>query len=269
MPRLPLLHKSMLLAVDVGNTNITFAVFDGDTLVTDWRVRTVARRTEDEYSVLLLGLFARDGLKFDAINGVAISSVVPSAVFPLTKLAREVFHDHNPLVLSGEDAGIEVTYSPRTDVGADRLANAVGAHAIYNGPVIVVDFGTATTFDAVAADGSYLGGAIAPGIDTAVEALVSRTSQLRRVQYVRPASAVGTSTIESLQSGIIFGFAGQVDGIVERFKQEIGQEARVVATGGLAGLIAAESKTIEEVNDMLTLHGLRLIYEKRRPSSSK
>lgn len=259
----------MLLAIDVGNTNITFAVFDGDKIVADWRISTVASRTEDEYTVLLSGLFARDGLTFDMIDGIAISSVVPAVVFPLMKLAKHEFLNESPLVLGGEDTGIEVNYFPKTDVGADRLANAVGAHALYNGPVIVVDFGTATTFDAVAADGSYLGGAIAPGIETSVEALIVRAAQLRRVQYIRPSSAVGTTTVESLQAGIIFGFAGQVDGIVERFREEIGRDARVVATGGLAGLIAAESKTIEEVNDMLTLHGLRLIYERRRSSILK
>lgn len=259
----------MLLAIDVGNTNITFAVFDGSRLAASWRIGTVARRTEDEYSVLLCGLFQRDGLSTQQIDGIAISSVVPATIFPLSKLAKHQFHIEDPFVLrSGEDAGIAVRYFPQTDVGADRLANAVGAHELYGGPVIVVDFGTATTFDAVAADGTYLGGAIAPGIESSVEALVAKAAQLRRVQYVRPASPVATTTVESLQAGVLYGFAGQVDGIVERFREEMGKNARVVATGGLAGLIASESKTIEEVNPMLTLEGLRLVYERRQKMQS-
>jgi type III pantothenate kinase len=256
----------MLLAIDVGNTNITFAVFDGSRLVADWRIGTVVRRTEDEYYVLLAELCRRDGISLDQIDGAAISSVVPATIFPLVKLAKTHLSIENTLVLTGEDTGIEVRYFPKTDVGADRLANAVAAHKIYGGPVIVVDFGTATTFDAIAADGSYLGGAIAPGIETSVEALFAKTAQLRRVQYIRPETAVGKTTLESLQSGIIFGFAGQVDGIVARIKKEMGENTRVVATGGLAGLIAKESTTIEEVNQLLTLEGLRLVYERRRLS---
>jgi type III pantothenate kinase len=166
-------------------------------------------------------------------------------------------------VLNGEDAGIEVRYFPKSDVGADRLANAVAAHALYGGPVIVVDFGTATTFDAVGADGTYLGGAIAPGIETSMDALVAKAAQLRRVQYIRPRAAVGTSTVESLQSGALYGFAGQVDAIVERFREEIGRDARIVATGGLAEFVAPESRTIQETNPLLTLTGLRLVYERK------
>jgi type III pantothenate kinase len=259
----------MLLAIDVGNTNITFAIFDCEEIKADWRIETVARRTEDEYSALLLDLFERDGLRFDQIDGVAISSVVPAVNFPIMKLVREQFHIGNPLLLTGEDAGIEVLYTPKTDVGADRLANAVAAHALYGGPVIVVDLGSATTFDAVGTDGSYLGGAIAPGIEISMEALVTKASQLRRVQYVRPKSAVGTTTVESLQSGVLYGFAGQVDGIVAKFREEIGQNARVIATGGLAELIASESKTIEEINPLLTLIGLRMIYERQRTAQNR
>ncbi len=254
----------MLLAIDAGNTNTTFAVFDGERLAADWRIGTVTSRTEDEYGVLLYGLFSRDGLSFDTIEGVAISSVVPATIFPLVKFSKVYLGVDDPLVLGkGVDGGIEIRYNPVTDVGADRIANAVAAHETYGGPVIVVDFGTATTFDAVAADGAYLGGAIAPGIETSVEALVAKAAQLRRVQFVRPPSAIGTSTVESLQAGVVFGFAGQTDGIVHRFKEEMG-EAKVVATGGLAGLIAEESKTIEVVDPLLTLRGLRLIWERAK-----
>jgi len=166
-------------------------------------------------------------------------------------------------VLNADNAGIEVHYNPKTDVGADRLANAVAAYTLYGGPVIVVDFGTATTFDVIGADGSYLGGAISPGIETSVEALVAKAAQLRRALYVKPPSVIGASTIESLQSGVVYGFAGQVDGIVRKLREEMGEDVQVIATGGLAGLIAAESKTIKQIDPLLTLHGLRLIYERR------
>ncbi len=254
----------MLLAIDAGNTNTTFAVFDGELLVADWRIGTVVRRTEDEYGVLLAGLFAKSALTFSQIDCVAIASVVPGAVLPLVQFSKQELDVAEPLVLSGAEAGIEVRYFPQTDVGADRLANAVAAHAMYGGPVIVVDFGTATTYDAVGSDGTYLGGAIAPGIETSVEALVAKAAQLRRVQFVRPSSAVATTTAESLQSGVVFGFAAQVDGMVEKIRGEIGREAHVIATGGLAGLIAAESETIQVVNPLLTLQGLRLIYDRQR-----
>lgn len=253
----------MLLAIDVGNTNTTFAVFNGEHIAADWRIGTVARRTEDEYVVLVSGLMERDELESRMIDGIIISSVVPATVFPLVRLAAKQFGIDNPIVLNADNAGVDVRYNPRTDVGADRLANAVAAHALYGGPVIVVDFGTATTFDVVGADGAYLGGAISPGIETSLEALVTKAAQLRRVMYVKPPSVIGTSTIESLQSGVIYGFAGQVDGIVEKLREEIGKDARVIATGGLAVLIASESRTIEKVDPLLTLNGLRLIYERR------
>ncbi|MEN6520697.1 MAG: type III pantothenate kinase [Armatimonadota bacterium] len=253
----------MLLAIDVGNTNTTFAVFDGENIEADWRIGTVARRTEDEYLVLVSELMEHDNLKPDMIDGVIVSSVVPATVFPLVRLAAKLFGISDPLVLNADNAGVDVHYNPRSDVGADRLANAVAAHALYGEPVIVVDFGTATTFDVVGADGAYLGGAIAPGIETSLEALVTKAAQLRRVMYVKPPSVIGKSTIESLQSGVIYGFAGQVDGIVEKLREEVGKNARVIATGGLAALIASESRTIEGVDPLLTLNGLRLIYERR------
>jgi len=257
----------MLLAVDVGNTNTTFAVFEGAQIAASWRIETAARRTEDEYSVILGTLLIREGLAKQQIDGVIISSVVPTAVEPLVRLARSFFGVDSPLVVGkGEDFGVPVRYQPISDVGADRIANAVAAHEIYGGPVIVVDFGTATTFDAVAEDGTYLGGAIAPGVETSVEALVAKTAQLRRVQYSKPSSVIGTSTVESLQSGIVFGFAGQVDGIVVRMKEEIGGSVKVVATGGLAEIVGAESRTIEEIDPLLTLKGLQIIYSRCRAS---
>jgi type III pantothenate kinase len=253
----------MLLAIDVGNTNTTFAVFEDARIIANWRIETAARRTEDEYSVILDALLARDGLNCRQIDGVIVSSVVPTTIDPLVRMARDFFGVKSTVVVGrGEDVGIGVRYQPRTDVGADRIANAVAAHNIYGGPVIVVDFGTATTFDAIAEDGTYLGGAIAPGVETSVEALVAKTAQLRRVEYSKPDSVIGTSTVESLQSGIVFGFAGQVDGIVERMKEEIGGSVKVVATGGLAEIVGAESRTIEEIDPLLTLKGLQIIYSR-------
>ncbi|HOM71096.1 MAG TPA: type III pantothenate kinase [Armatimonadota bacterium] len=259
----------MLLAIDVGNTNTTFAVFDGERIAADWRIGTVHSRTEDEYSVLLAGLMQLAGLKPQDISDVAISSVVPAVMFPLLKLTRNLFGISDPFVLNADTAGIEIVYHPKTDVGADRLANAIGAHAVYGGPAVVVDLGTATTFDAVGADGAYLGGAIAPGIEISVEALAVKAAQLRRVQYVKPKSAVATTTVESLQSGVFFGFAGQIDGIVEQFRSEIGRDARVIATGGLAELISTQSKSIEVVDPLLTLHGLRLAFERQQIKADK
>lgn len=254
----------MLLAIDVGNTTITFAVFDGDRILADWRVGTVSRRTGDEYAALMLILFGEQGLAFKDIDGVAISSVVPVTIDALVRFSKKHLGVADPMVLGPDvEFGIKVDYHPTTDVGADRIANAVAAHAKYGGAVIVVDFGTATTLDAVSASGDYLGGAIAPGIQISLEALFSRAARLTGVQLVAPGKAIGTSTVESLQSGIIHGFAGQVDALVDRFKAEMG-EAKVVATGGLAEIIAAHSRTIECCDELLTLEGLRLVWQRVR-----
>lgn len=255
----------MLLAINVGNTNIKFAVFDGEVIKADWVIGTVARRTGDEYAGLMLSLFAERELSFADIDGVVISSVVPTTVDALVRLSKYHLAVDKPLVLSPEmDLGIKINYRPITDVGADRVANAIAAHAKYGGRIIVVDLGTGTTLDAVSEDGEYLGGAIAPGIQVALDALVSRAALLRSVQLVAPDKAIGDTTATSLQSGMIFGYAGLVDGLVERFRNEMGADVRVIATGGLASIIAEHSRTIELCDELLTLEGLRLIYEQSK-----
>lgn len=258
----------MLLAVDVGNTNITFGVFDGPVVKADWRIGTVVRRTGDEYAGLLIGLMAERGLRLSDIDGIIISSVVPAAVDALTRFSRKHLRIENPVVLSAEmELGLKVNYYPRGDVGADRIANAVAAHAKYGGKVIVVDLGTGTTLDAVSEEGEYLGGAIAPGIQISTEALFARAAKLRGVPLVAPEKAIGDTTAGSLQSGIIFGFAGMVDALVDKFQHEMGGGAKVIATGGLADIIAGHSRTIECCDELLTLEGLRLIYERTQRKS--
>ena len=256
----------MLLAVDVGNTNIVLGVYRGAgaaaELVGDWRIRTDRDRTTDEYGILALELLRHGGLRVDAIHHVAISSVVPTMNETLSELSRRYFHAEPFTVGPHTDAGIAIRYQPASDVGADRICNAVGAFAKYGGPAIVVDFGTATTFDAIAENGDYLGGAIIPGIGISMDALFRQAARLYRVELVAPPHAIGSNTVHAMQSGLVFGYAGQTDAMVERFKAELGGSARVIATGGLAELIAAESRAIEAVDQLVTLEGLRLLFER-------
>lgn len=250
----------MLLVIDVGNTNIALGVYRDSTLVANWRIRTQLGRTADEYGMLLRELFDYTGLDFKDIAGIAIANVVPPTI-PALHEACLKFFGLDPYVVDPEEAGINVCYEPKSDVGADRIVNAVAAFALYGGPAVVVDFGTATTFDAVSASGEYLGGAIAPGIDISMEALFRAAARLPRIDLACPRSPIGKTTEASMQAGAVYGFAGQVDEIVTRFRKELGKETKVIATGGLAELIAAESRTIETVNPLLTLEGLRLMYE--------
>ena len=250
----------MLLAVDIGNTNITVGAFEGEELRATWRMATGVRRMADEYAVLLLNLLNHQGLDKSDIKEVALCSVVPPLLATFEELFQRYFH-LSPLVVGpGVKTGVSIRMDNPREVGTDRIVNAAAAHHLYGGSVIIVDLGTATTFDTVSTEGDYLGGAIAPGITTAAEALFGRAAALPRIELLRPKHAIGTNTIAAMQSGLVFGYVGLIEGIVARIQQELGGKAMVVATGGYAELIARETPVIDRVNPNLTLIGLRLIY---------
>lgn len=254
----------MLLAIDIGNTNIVLGVFESDRLVESWRVGTKTQITSDEYAMILRDLFGFTGLSFGQIDGAIISSVVPPLLPVMSEMSRRYF-GIEPLIVTNEvKTGIRLRYDNPKEIGADRIVNAAAAYSIYGGPVIIVDFGTATTFCAVTTEGDYLGGAIVPGIKVSAEALFQRTAKLPRVELAKPPSIIGKDTISAIQAGIIYGYAGLVDGIVERMKKELDSRAKVVATGGLAEIVAPETRSIESVYPSLTLDGLRLIYNLNR-----
>ena len=250
----------MLLAVDIGNTDTALGVFENEELRATWHMATAIHRMADEYAVLLLNLLHHQGLDKSDIKEVALCSVVPPLTATFEELFQRYFHI-SPLVVGvGIKTGFRIRMDNPREVGADRIANAAAAHHLYRGPIIIVDLGTATTFDTISKEGDYLGGAIAPGMNTATEALFTRAAMLPRVELVHPKRAIGTNTITAMQSGIVFGYIGLVEGIVARIQQELGEKAKVVATGGYAELIAKETAVIDEVNPDLTLVGLRLIY---------
>ena len=250
----------MLLAVDIGNTETTLGVFEADELKATWHIATIISRSVDEHAALLIDLLENRGLKANAIEEVALCSVVP----PLTTTFEDVFKQYlkiPPLVVNaGVKTGVRVCMDNPKEVGADRIVNAAAAQHLYGGPVIIVDLGTATTFDVVSAKGDYMGGAIAPGMAAAAEAMFHKAAMLPRVELIRPESTIGTNTIDAMKSGIVFGYVGLVEGMVARIQRELGTRSRVIATGGLAKLIAGETKVIDEVNPHLTLIGLKLIY---------
>jgi len=250
----------MLLAIDIGNTSTILGAFEGDELRATWHMATNIDRMADEYAALLLNLLHHQGLDTSDIKEVALCSVVPPLIATFKELFQRYFH-LSPLVIgAGVKTGVRIRMDNPREVGADRIVNAASAHHLYGGPVIIVDLGTATTFDTVSRKGDYLGGAIAPGIITATEALFMRSAMLPRVELTHPKQAIGTNTISAMQSGIIFGYVGLIEGIVARIQQELGEKAKVVATGGYAELIAKETAVIYVVNPNLTLIGLRLIY---------
>jgi len=252
----------MILVFDVGNTNIVLGVFEDKQLVANWRLSTNRYRTPDEYGVLLKELFVFSGLEMKSISALVISTVVPPLSITLDRMCRKYFN-LSPLVVGpGIKTGLSLRYENPREVGADRIVNAVAGLERYGGPLVIVDFGTATTFCAISARGEYLGGAIAPGIGISTEALFARAAKLPRVEVTKPPSIIGKNTVNSMQAGIFYGFVGQVDEIVRRMKKELGENTKVIATGGLANLVAQESVTIDRVDPLLTLNGLRLIYER-------
>ncbi len=272
----------MLLAIDAGNTETVVGLFDLDAsseasggsgdgggnenvpanLVEHFRIATVAERTADEHALLLSELLALQGFEAaSAVSGIAVTSSVPRVTSQLREMAQRYFPTPLVVIEPGVRTGMAILYDNPKEVGADRIANAVGAYDLYGGPTIVVDLGTATTFDAVSSDGGYLGGAIAPGIEVSLDALFAQAAALRRVELVEPRHVIGKSTVESIQSGAFYGFIAQVDGLCRRFEQELGPST-VVATGGLAGLMAGQSEMVQHIDPWLTLHGLRIIYER-------
>jgi type III pantothenate kinase len=254
----------MLLTIDIGNTNITIGAYQGEQIRSHWRLATVHERMPDEYGILLVQLLAHDGIEPGQIDGVALASVVPT----LTRVFRELcqrFLNHDPLVVdAGVRTGVRIRYENPRDVGADRVVNCAAVQRKYGGPACVVDFGTATTFDAISREGDYLGGAIAPGIAIAAEALFARASKLYRVDIAAPGRAIGTNTAMSMQAGIFYGYVALVEGLVARFRRELGEDMKVIATGGLAETVARETAVIQFTDPWLTLDGLRMIYELNR-----
>src|SRR5882724_11424074 len=255
----------MLLVIDVGNTNTSLGVYQGEELLAHWRLTTARNRTVDEYGVHARNLFQLAGLDFKAIDAIAIASVVPPLNYTLRRMAEVYFHLTPLFVDHTTDAGLGILYEPAADVGSDRIVDAVAAIHKYGSPCIIVDFGTATTFNAINKNGEYLGGVITPGIMISSDALFERTAKLPRVDIRRPQKVIGSSTITAMQSGLYHGFVSLVDGVLRKMIDEIGSAPRgprVIATGGLASLIATGSEFIELVDDTLTLEGLRLIYER-------
>jgi len=254
----------VILVIDVGNTNIVLGIYERSKLIHHWRLGTNRSATADEYGAMIHSLFQIAGIRFDQIEGVAISSVVPPLVVVLEKFCAKYLNTTPLIVGPGIKTGLNIRYENPKEVGADRIVNAVAAIELYGPPLIIVDFGTATTFCYIDEAGQYLGGAIAPGIGISTEALYQHAAKLPRIELVKPKSTIGRNTVTSMQAGIIFGFAGQVDGIVERVKQEFRTEPKVIATGGLAELVAGESRTIQTVDPHLTLQGLRILFERNR-----
>lgn len=255
----------MLLAIDIGNTNTVVGLFDGDELVRDWRIKTDARTTADEMVLVMRGLLADS----PPLTGIALCSTVPAALREMRFMLDRYYGDLPRVIVEpGTKTGVPILTDNPKEVGADRIVNTIAAHHLFGGPAIVVDFGTSTNLDVVSAKGEFMGGALAPGIEISLDALAARAAQLRKVELVVPRSAIGRNTVEALQSGVLYGFAGQVDGLVDRIIEEIGDVQAVIATGGLASIVVPESRTITAHRPDLTLVGLRLVYEKNVASGA-
>jgi type III pantothenate kinase len=259
----------MLLVVDIGNTNTSLGVYKEENLIAHWRMATVRYRTTDEYGVLARQMFAVADIDYKKISAVIVASVVPPLNFTFQKMSESYFGQEAIFVDNRLDLGLPIKYNPPSDVGADRIVDALAAITRYGAPCIVVDFGTATTFDAINKQGEYIGGVITPGITISSDALFARAAKLPRVEIKKPDRVIGSSTVGSIQSGLYYGYAGLVDGILQRMIDELGKQTKVVATGGLAPLISQASKLIETIDDTLTLEGLRLIYERIKQEKTK
>ncbi|MGE7907813.1 type III pantothenate kinase [Peribacillus sp. NPDC094092] len=259
----------MIFVLDVGNTNTVLGVYDEDILKYHWRIETSRHKTEDEYGMVIKSLLQHEGLSFDQFDGIIISSVVPPIMFALERMCQKYFGIKPLIVGPGIKTGLNIKYENPREVGADRIVNAVAGIHEYGSPLIIVDFGTATTYCYINEDKQYMGGAIAPGINISTEALYSKAAKLPRIEISRPEGIIGKNTVSAMQAGILYGYVGQVEGIVNRIKAQSNLEPTVIATGGLAGLIANESTVIDVVEPFLTLKGLQLIYKRNREQVKK
>lgn len=257
----------MIFVFDVGNTNIMLGVYDGDNLKYHWRIETNRHKTGDEYGMLILDLFRHEEISVKDISGIIISSVVPPIMFELERMCEKYFHQKPLVVGPGIKTGLDIKYDNPREVGADRIVNAVAAIHLYGSPLIIVDFGTATTYCFVNEQKQYMGGTIAPGINISTEALYTQAAKLPRIEIAKPNHIIGKNTVDAMQSGILYGYVGQVEGIVARMKKFANENLKVIATGGLAPLIAAESDVIDHVDPFLTLKGLQLIYLKNQSTA--
>jgi len=252
----------MIFVLDVGNTNTVLGVFDKEELKYHWRIETSRNKTEDEYGMVIKTLLDFEGLSFSDISGIIISSVVPPIMFALERMCQKYFHITPLIVGPGIKTGLNIKYDNPKEVGADRIVNAIAGIHLHGSPLIIVDFGTATTYCYINEEKQYLGGAIAPGINISTEALYTKAAKLPRIEIVRPDDIVGKNTVSAMQAGILYGYVGQVEGIVNRMKAQSNKEPKVIATGGLASLIAKESEVIDVIEPFLTLKGLHLIYQR-------